>query len=217
MPRLSSEQRRSYWDAAVSYRDQFSQSPEAAEYLERRGLARAATKFSLGCVVDPRPGHEAYRGMLAIPYLRQSSKGKWSAISLRFRCIACEGDHQGHGKYMSPPGDQPHVYNTMAMLTAEDRVAICEGEMDAMTATLAGVPAVGIPGATNWQSHYRPMFAGYEQVTVLADGDDAGRTFARTVAKSLGNARVLSMPPGEDVNSYVQANGADALREWVER
>lgn len=67
MTMLSKEQKSFLWDASVKYHEAVDDSPAAA-YLERRGLAQAA-KFKLGYVAEPLPGHEMYRGMLAIPYL----------------------------------------------------------------------------------------------------------------------------------------------------
>lgn len=163
---------------------------------------------------DPAPGHEQYVGKLAIPYLRPSSKNDCDVVSIRFRCVE-DHDHRGHGKYLTTAGDRPRLYNTLALLQPSSAVAICEGELDAITAQICGIPSVGVPGATSWLDHFAEPFMGYKQVFVLADGDEAGSKFATTIKEKLYNARVIQMPDGEDVNSLVVKQGKSALLERI--
>jgi len=212
MQRLSSSQRDYLREATTRYVRAFPDSP-AAEYLASRGLeGPEVNRFKLGFVEDPLPGHEMHRGSLAIPYLRWSQEYGWSVVSIRFRCIK-DHEHVGHGKYMTQAGDRPRLYNTLALLRQEPTIAITEGELDAISAQVAGVPAVGVPGAEAWQPHFREPFLGYETVFVLADGDEPGLRFANTVAKTLPNAMVIPCPDGEDVNSLVHKHGPEALKE----
>ncbi|MGW6624250.1 toprim domain-containing protein [Nocardia sp. NPDC055002] len=173
-------------------------------------------RFMLGYVVDPLPGHEMYKGMLAIPYLRWSQEHGWAVVAIRFRCIE---DHSckalRHGKYQTMPGDRPRLYNTMALLETSPIIAITEGEIDAITASVCGIPTVGVPGATSWQQHFREPFLGYREVFILADGDEPGLDFAKGIAKSLPNGKVIPCPPGEDVNSLVSKQGPKALMERI--
>ena len=170
-------------------------------------------QFGLGYVDDPLPGHEMYRGMLAIPYIRyQTLTGAGSIVSLRFRCIE-DHEHSGHGKYNTMPGDRPRLYNTRALQAAEEAIAICEGEFDAIAANLAGIPAVGVPGATSWRSHFRAPFLGYETVWILTDGDEPGRQFGNSIAQTLPNAKLIPMPDKMDVNSVFDTLGPAALLE----
>lgn len=154
-----------------------------------------------------------YRGMLAIPYLRWSY-GEWSVVSIRFRCLD-DHEHEGHGKYNTVAGDRPRLFNTKALMTADDIICICEGELDTITAKACKVEAVGVPGATSWQRHFREPFLGYETVYVLADGDEPGIRFAEKVVKDLPNGKILPCPPGHDVNSLVLRDGPKALTERV--
>lgn len=218
MHKLSENQKRFLWDACSRYREALPGSP-AAEFLESRGLTLEEVRpFGLGYVVDPLPGHERYRDMLAIPYLRRSAANKWSAVAIRFRCLIPECDHKSHpgGKYVSMPGDGPMLYNPVALLENEDTIAICEGELDAITATVSGVPAVGIAGAETWQPHYTQLFDGYEEVRILADGDSAGDRLAEKIAGLLPNAKIFSSSPGGDVNSDALEFGREYLRKRVE-
>ena len=216
MQRLSESQRTFLREATERYRLSMPGSP-AEEYLASRGLGYPSIKedvgmFLLGYVEDPLPGHEMHRGSLAIPYLRWSQHHGWAVVSIRFRCIQ-DHEHQGHGKYMTQAGDRPRLYNTMALLKTSTNIAITEGEIDAITAQIAGIPAVGVPGAEAWQRYFREPFLGYKNVFVLADGDEPGLKFANTVAKTLPNAKVIPCPPGTDVNSLVIEQGPRALME----
>lgn len=184
----------------------------AEEYLATRDLLPMAARFQLGYVADPLPEHERYRGMLAIPYLRQNGHGKWSVVSIRFRCLE-DHEHSGHGRYNTVAGDKPRLYNAVDIVTNDDAICITEGETDCIAAKMCDLPAVGIPGAQAWQPHFKEAFMGFETVWVLADGDTAGRSFAEKVAADLKNARVLQMPDGLDVDSVRTTLGPDALLE----
>ena len=51
---------------------------------------------------------------------------------------------------MSRPGATTHIFNIGALSADSDFLAICEGELDTVVATQAGLNAVGLPGANNW-------------------------------------------------------------------
>lgn len=205
---LSESQRASMWQATQEYRHSLIGSP-AEEYLESRGIADA-TQFGLGYVADPVRGHELYKGCLALPYLRWSQWRGWSVATIRFRRL--DG---GKPKYMTLPGDKPRLYNTFALTRDSPDISITEGELDAITAETAGVRAVGVPGASMWKPYFRELFQGYRHVNILADGDDAGLDFAHKVAQTLPNSRIIPMPDGEDVNSFVRKFGPEKLLERI--
>lgn len=196
-------------ESTAAYYKAMKGSP-AVEYLSiQRGLSGdSAMRFRLGYVANPLPGHERYKGMLSIPYLTPSG-----VTSLRFRRLA---DGEGP-KYLSVPGDEPRVFNTAALLKAGSTITICEGEIDAITADQAGIPAVGFAGVAAWRGHFARCFKGYATVYVLADADDKGQgyEFAEKIAGQVDNVRIVTMPAGHDVNSYVMESGPQALHELV--
>ncbi|MFI8237629.1 toprim domain-containing protein [Streptomyces sp. NPDC085866] len=197
-------------EATGRYEAALTRNPAAVAYLKKRGLSEDnAAFYRLGYVESPLPGHETARGMLSVPYLTRSG-----VVTVRFRRL---GDGDGP-KYRSVPGDPPRIYNANALLIPSDHVAICEGEFDAIAATLAGIPAVGIAGVSAWKSYFARAFKGYRAVFILADQDDKGQgmEFAEKVAEQIKNARISPMPAGHDVNSYVLANGPEALLAQLE-
>ncbi|GAA1585704.1 toprim domain-containing protein [Nocardia ninae] len=177
--------------------------------MERQGL----DPLLLGFVAEPLPGHEDYSGFLAIPYLRTAADGVLSVVSIRFRCIATDCEHQGHGKYMTLAGDRPRLYNSADLLVPSRFILLTEGELDAIAAHRIGLPAVGIPGSTAWQPHFREPFLGYESAIIPADGDKPGRKFAVQTSKHLPNSKVIYLPDGEDVNSLIMSEGPKAFKE----
>ena len=147
----SASQREALAEATASY--QAAVTADIARYLLSRGIGRAeAATFRLGVVADPHPGHERFRGFLAIPYLDQFGQ----PLTIRFRCTQ-QHEHRdfGHGKYMGIKDDPARVFNVGAIHRADDEIHVAEGEFDALTLVMAGLPAVATPGASGWQSHHR--------------------------------------------------------------
>jgi Toprim domain-containing protein len=178
-----------------------------------RGITGAsALAFKLGIVATPMPGHEKYAGWLSIPYL--STTG---VIKIRFRCLEDHEHHKSHhGKYADLPGASPWLYNAAATLETGETIAICEGELDAVTVAQQGLPAVAFPGASTWEknSHWARLFGGWDHVLVIADGDDAGRKAATIVSDTIQQARVVNMPDGHDSSSLL-VDDPDMWRKLV--
>ena len=212
MPKLSLSQRESLNSAVSRYHQSLEGSP-AEEYLTQRGLSLSdVSKYRLGYVQDPLPEHTKYEGKLAIPYLRWHPRFGWGTVDIRFRAL-----DDSKPKYQSMPGSRPRIYNTNALMDGGLEVGVCEGEIDAITLSLAGMPTAGFPGATTLQPHWLSLFEGYTRVNVFTDGDEAGEKFAQSIAKSLPTARVIRFPDGEDANSIYQEGGAEELRSyWIE-
>lgn len=214
----SVKQKKSLWEAASTYRMSLPGSP-GEEYLRGRGLWDDRLKsLGLGYVAEPLPGHDWYKGWLAIPYLRWSPRLKWTCVSIRFRCIE-DHDHGKHGKYMSNEGDSPHLYNAYALLEDRPDIAITEGEFDAMSVILGGLPAVGVPGVKSPEKHWWDPFEGYETVYLFVDNDDDGQgvDFAREVKRTLTNVVPIMADKGEDANSMAQKYGFDWYRERLKK
>jgi len=185
-------------------------APMAEDYLVGRGLAaELAGRYRLGVVIEPEIGHEIYEGRLSIPYLTKAG-----VVNMKFRCME---DHVckevGHPKYLGL-SNRTNIYNTLAFFEDSPVIGITEGEIDAIVMdAMVGVPTVGIPGAQNWKPHFDRCFTDYERVLLFADGDTAGRDFAKHVASILDGVTVIHMPEGMDVNTVYQAEGPEGLRK----
>ena len=186
----------------------------ARDYLINRGFSDEwIEKFQFGFVLDPVPGHEQMKDRLSIPYVTPAG-----VVNIKFRCIKdhggdCKKDH-GHEKYYAASGAGTFLYGAESFWADSSYICITEGELDRAAAVMAGMPAVGIDGATKWLPHWAYCFEGYEEVVVLRDPDKAGEKLASNVSAALHTGcRVITFPEGEDVNSYFVKHGAQALRE----
>jgi len=199
--KLSAEQRSLLERSTATYEQHVDR---AARYLAGRGFTEAtARSFRFGVVPDePLPGDEVFRGRLSIPYLTRAG-----VVSLRYRCID-QHDHDAADcpKYLGYPGSGTHLFNVAALFGDGEFIGITEGELDAVVLHALGIPATGVPGASNWKPHFSRIFEDYGTVYVFADGDKAGRKFGDKLADELDSAIVLNMPDGMDVNEvYLSA------------
>ena len=92
---------------------------------------------------------------------------------------------------------------------------MCEGEIDTITLTKLGYPAVGIPGVKNIKNHHYRILADFEKVYVFADGDQAGREFAKDLARKLAGVIQIQIPENEDVNSMFVKYGSQWFEERI--
>jgi DNA primase len=142
------------------------------------------------------------QGRLAIPYLTTSG-----VVDIRYRSITRDDGP----KYLSRHGAKVHLFGVLSLLKPSSRIVLTEGEIDCITLNQLGVPAVGVPGANAWKDYWRLLLSDYDDVTVVCDGDQAGRDFGKKVAEKVDGATVIHLPDGMDVNDMYVQHGADAL------
>ncbi len=184
-------------------------------YLAGRGLgAVALDRFRLGYVEPSELDERKFWHRLAIPYLTPTG-----VVQIRYRCI---DPHHGPGqdagtcpKFMGEAGQEVTLYNASATLGAPPVLFLTEGEPDVWAIeTLAGFPAVGIPGALAWKKHpyWSRCFVNLPLLILPADGDDAGHQLADLVAKDLPETRIVRLPDGDDANTVLARDPDDFLR-----
>ncbi len=101
-----------------------------------------------------------------------------------------------------------------------DRVFVVEGYMDAIRLMLAGIDTVVAPLGTALTEAQAAMIARYTRnVFLLYDSDQAGlKATFRSGDELLRHGcavRVITLPNGEDPDTFVRANGAAALEQQV--
>jgi len=197
--------------AAKSYHELLAGSPAEA-YLQKRGILDGAERFMLGYVAEPAPGHEdRLRNHLSIPYITEAG-----VVGFKFRRI-----DDGDPKYMIPTGQKHHLYNVSAILDAVHEVVIVEGEIDAISSTLAGHPAVAVAGVNAWKPHFSRCFDGIGRVVIATDNDakedgsNPGQELARRLQDAIPQAVRVSLPPDSDINSIIVNQGAQALTKLI--
>lgn len=210
MQTLSEEQRRFFEQAVSTYQADLVGDTSAQGYLASRGLGPSAlVTYRLGVIHRPLAGHEQYAGRLAIPYLTPAG-----VVNIRFRCLASH-ECDGHPKYLSADGAGTNLFNVLDLKKDSPFICVAEGEIDTMSLSLAGLPAVGVPGVDAWQKHFSRCLEDFEVIYAFGDGDKAGSKFASFLARET-RARPIRMPPGEDCNSLYVKGGADALRRLLQ-
>ena len=209
---LSPAQLKSSLEAAVQYNKDLNE--EAINFLADRGISKeVADQYLLGTIVVPVAGHENYKGWLSIPYLTVMGH----CVGFKFRRL-----DEGKPKYGAPLGQKGHLYNVSDIILTSEYIAVCEGELDTIVASaILGIPAVGVPGVQAWKSHFTRMFTGYGRVYVIGDNDlkddgtNPGAEFSRMVAQEIGNATIVSLPAGMDLNDLYLAKGIEETKRTI--
>lgn len=209
---LSPVQLKSSLEAAIQYNKDLSE--EGIKFLADRGISKeVADQYLLGSIVLPVAGHENYKGWLSIPYLTVMGH----CVGFKFRRL-----DEGKPKYGAPLGQKGHLYNVSDIILSSEYIAICEGELDTIIASaILGMPAVGVPGVQAWKAHFNRMFTGYGRVYVIGDNDlkddgtNPGAEFSRMVAQEIGNATIVSLPAGMDLNDLYLAKGIEETKRTI--
>lgn len=212
MAALSAEQKRFLETTASQYAGHLH---EAAEWLEGRGIDLGHAAYEgLGVVRNAPAIHEQYEGRLSIPYITQ-----YGVVAIRFRCMkdhSCK-DH-GHGKYLGPKHQKNTLYGVRSFADAVDWIGICEGELDSLILRQIGIPAISIPGSTNWEDYWPNIFEDLSRLYVFADGDEAGEGMYNTLRDKLKMPVIkVRLPKGEDVNSTFLKYGAQAIVDRIKK
>ena len=83
-------------------------------------------------------------------------------------------------------GGTPIVYGAWLDLNKTARALILvEGESDAQSLWLHGLPALGVPGATNYQAAWTARYIGDRDVYIHVEPDNGGATFRQKVIQAL--------------------------------
>jgi hypothetical protein len=225
MAKLSSEQKRFLETTASQYA---SHLPEAAKWLEGRGIDLDHAAYEgLGVVRNAPAIHSVYEGRLSIPYITD-----FGPVAFSFRCLKdhkCkdvvayikDGKEHNCSKYMRPKvnKDMPvDLYGVRSFDEATNWIGITEGELDSLILRQIGIPAIAIPGASNWEDHWVNVFEDLSRVYVFADADDAGEKLYKKLHDRLPMPVLrVKLPQGEDVNSTFLKYGADAIVSRIKK
>ena len=146
------------------------------DYSEAKGLS-VEFLSQLGLVDRKYQGKPAVR----IPYLAQD--GQESAV--RFR-IALEKSEEGDDRFRWRTGSKAMPYGLWRLEAAKNAgyVVLVEGESDAQTLWFHGVPALGVPGASNWKSEWSVHLEGLERIYAVVEPDAGGETFREKLAST---------------------------------
>lgn len=169
------------------------------EWLSDRGLTeQTITDFK---IVEQGRGDVTYA---VFPYLRDGE-----FINAKYRNVADKKDMRQEA------GAEPCLFGWHLIEPSCRRIAIAEGEIDAMTLHQVGISALSVnAGAGNhqWIDNDWERLERFSEILLCYDNDDAGRKGAREVANRLGleRCRVVTFGETKDANEYLQSGATPA-------
>jgi DNA primase len=212
-------------DAAILDAWQIGYAPDVGEalafYLKKKELPLAEAK-TLFLVDQNTSGnyYDKFRGRLIFPI--RDEKGTLVAFGGRLL-----GD--GHPKYINS-GDTPLYRKSRVLygmnrardtLNKDRQAVLCEGYLDVIACHRAGVTsALASLGTALAEDHAKLLKKWCDEVVVLYDSDPAGQKAAARAVEILRpegmRVRVALMPQGDDPDTLLQRDGAEAVRRAVE-
>jgi DNA primase len=133
------------------------------------------------------------------------------------------------GKYINSP--ETALFTKSKVLFAFDRarrpitqrksVLICEGQLDALACHEQGIDnAIATLGTACTPQHAKILKRYTDTAHLCFDADKAGYDAAvkafRTLSAENINIRVISMPPGDDPDSFLKRDGPEAFRQLLD-
>ncbi|HEY5656674.1 MAG TPA: DNA primase, partial [Myxococcota bacterium] len=213
-------------DAATIERFGIGYAPEGWDFAVRALRAKkipAEIGERAGLLAQRASGghYDRLRGRVVFPI--QDRRGR--VIGFGGRALAADQEP----KYLNTP-ESPIFRKREALyglplalepVRRADRVVVVEGYFDCIALHRAGIEeAVATCGTALTEDHARNLYRRTRNVVMLFDGDEAGqRAMVRALEVLLPaglRARAALLPPGEDPDSFLAGQGADALRALVD-
>lgn len=151
-----------------------------------------------------------------IPY--KDAHGQDAAI--RFR-TARDRPHDGSAdqRFRWKNGSKPLLYGLWRLDQAQQAgyVILVEGESDAHTLWLHGEPALGVPGANNWNDDRdAPHLEGIERIYAVVEPDAGGEAFRDALGRSSIRDRLwlVTLNGFKDPNELHQADPEAFAEQW---
>ena len=145
---------------------------------------------------------------LRIPY--RGVAGEEVAVRIR---VALDGD-----RFRWKSGSKPLLYGLHCIGDAlkAGHVALVEGESDCHTLWFYGIPALGIPGATNWrEDRDTPHLDGIDTIYVVVEPDRGGDAVREWLGRSSirHRAKLLRLPAKDPSALHLEAPD-EFLKRW---
>lgn len=164
-------------------------SKNCYSYLATRGISEQTAR--LFKIADAKVfNHETKTEVdgIAMPYIRDGE-------TLQIKRLGFE--RNGNKKIITVEADcEPCLFGWQAIDNKErNLVVICEGEIDAMTISQYGLPALSVPfgggaGAKQqWIDHEYENLERFEEIFICMDNDEAGQIATKEIATRLGYHR----------------------------
>ena len=113
------------------------------------------------------------------------------------------------------------LYNAIPEIRRQEKAIVTEGQFDVIIAHQNGIKNVVGAGGTafsTWQMLTLTWY-GAKEIIVVFDGDEAGRLASEKIKKKEledTKLRIVTLPDGEDVDSFIQSYGKEDFLELIE-
>ena len=197
------------------------------KWAEKYGYT-AAEMEEAGVIKPPRgPGDQGYH--------RFGGRLMFSIKDKQGRVVAFSGRQlvasKNSGKYVTSP--ETLIFKKSNVLVGFDKAAgniaksphheaiVCEGQIDTIRLHISGFPvAVASQGTAFTEEHVKMLKKVADQVTLVFDDDAAGhKATIRTAGLFLAAempVRVVSLPEGDDPDSYLRKHPAEDFRKLLD-
>jgi len=139
------------------------------------------------------------RASLRMPYL--DAEGAELCVRLRISL-------DGKDKFRMAAGSRLNLYGLWRLDKDAKDVLLVEGESDTQTLVYHGIPALGVPGATNWRREWAQLLAGRD-VYAWQEPDEAGARFIARIGADVPDLRVIAAPAAYKDISVAHVAGED--------
>ena len=137
-------------------------------------------EFLTGLGLSERAGNEYIPGHVTIPYYDADG----TCVAVRQR-----RNPKNKQRFAWNKGGTVILYGAWLDLNKTAKALILvEGESDAQSLWLHGLPALGVPGATNYQADWTARYIGDRDVYIHVEPDNGGQTFRQKVIQALNDS-----------------------------
>jgi DNA primase len=202
-----------------SYEIGFCDSNSIFNYLKASGVEED-TMVRSGIFYED--GNCRYINRITIPIKNEYGK----IISFTGRDVTGEAKSKYmHGKGSSVFKKSNLVWNLSTvrkMISEQDRVVICEGQMDAIAVTEAGIPAVSILGSKISETQLKLIAKITNNIYMLFDSDKAGEEGLLQSFKMISDMDLesvfysVTLPKGKDPDDYIRENGIQSFNSLID-
>jgi len=191
------------------------------KHLKGKGYSQNDIKKSALSKPSSRDEIDVFRNRLIFPIIDEKNR----VIGFGGRAIK---DEEKSPKYINSPespiyrkGRILYGLNLAGKIIREKReVIVVEGYMDLIAIVQAGIGNVVATAGTAFTEHQCRLMKRYStNITMLFDGDDAGRNAAekatRIAMKQAVRPKIAMLPAGKDPDDLIKESGVDALKSLM--
>lgn len=107
--------------------------------------------------------------------------------------------------YKYEEGTDAKLYGEDVLPMCAEEVWLVEGETDYATCYENSITALGVPGATSWQSEWAAVVDEIPHIFIWQEPDKGGYLFAQRISQDLPQATIIKAPPeAKDINELAK-------------